>query len=288
MKTAHATYRFLNRPAAKKWSPKTRESYLWAFGYLRIDDLPEDTETLELLLGVAADHLSESSLHDVWRRWRAFYRWAVRRLGAVNPIERIDPASGHVDFLLEKPNVPNSLPRILSPEQIHGILEQGCITHRDRLMILVLLDMGLRLSEVAGLSKDLLSPDGVRIQGKGNKTRIVPISRELCSELVNTGSEDHVWLGNTQKRLAPMGVKSAFRRIFARAGVKAGPHSLRHTFATRYLRRGGAVWALQRILGHASVSTTEIYLHLVNDDVMRDHRQVAPIEEWTVRMERLL
>ena len=288
MKTSDATCRFLNRPAAKKWSPKTRESYNWAFGYLRADDLPEDTETLELLLGVAADHLGESSLHDVWRRWRAFYRWAVRRLGTANPIERIDPASGHVDFLLEKPDVPSALPRILSPQQVHGLLEQGCLTPRDRLMILVPLDMGLRLSEVAGLSKELLSPDGVRVQGKGKKTRIVPISRELCAELANTGSAHHLWLGKKRKPLSQTGVKSAFRRIFARAGIKAGPHSLRHTFATQYLRRGGAVWALQRILGHASVSTTEIYLHLVADDVIRDHRQVSPIQEWTNPMRQLL
>ena len=288
MKTSDATSRFLNRPAAKKWSPKTLESYLWAFGYLRADNLPEDTETLELLLGTAADNLGESSLHDVWRRWRAFYRWAVRRLGIANPMERIDPASGHVDFLLEKPDVPSSLPRILNREQIHQLLERGCVTRRDRLMILIPLDMGLRLSEVAGLSKDFLSPDGVRVRGKGNKTRIVPISRELCTELASTGSADHLWLGKKQKPLSQMGVKSAFRRIFARAGVKAGPHSLRHTFATQYLRRGGAVWALQRILGHASVSTTEIYLHLVADDVIRDHRQVSPIQEWTSPMRRLL
>ena len=288
MNTSDATSRFLNRPAAKKWSPKTRESYLWAFNYLRAVELPEDTETLELLLGVAADHLSESSLHDVWRRWRAFYRWAVRRFGVSNPIERIDPANGHVEFLLEKPDVPDSLPRILSNDQVRGLLQTGCTTPRDRLMVLVPLDMGLRVSEVAQLSKEALSPDGVRIRGKGNKTRIVPISRELCRELEGAGSPDGLWIGKMQKPLAPSGVKSAFRRIFHRAGIKAGPHSLRHTFATQYLRRGGAVWALQRILGHSSVSTTEIYLHLLNDDVIRDHRQVSPIREWTAPMNKLL
>ena len=287
MNTSDATSRFLNRPAAKKWSPKTRESYLWAFNYLRAVELPEDTETLELLLGVAADHLSESSLHDVWRRWRTLYRWAVRRFGVSNPIERIDPASGQVEFLLEKPNVPDSLPRILRNEQVRELLEHGCATRRDRLMVLIPLDMGLRVSEIAQLSKDSLSLDGVRIKGKGNKTRIVPISRELFSELENTGSTDYVWLGKMRRPLMPAGVKSAFRRIFRRAGIKAGPHSLRHTFATQYLRCGGAVWALQRILGHSSVSTTEIYLHLLNDDVIRDHRQVSPIREWTAPMKRL-
>ena len=155
-------------------------------------------------------------------------------------------------------------------------------------MVLVPLDMGLRVSEVAQLSKEALSADGVRIRGKGNKPRIVPISRELFWGLEGTGSPDGLWIGKVQKPLAPSGVKSALRRIFHRAGIKAGPHSLRHTFATQYLRRGGAVWALQRILGHSSVSTTEIYLHLLNDDVIRDHRQVSPIREWTAPMSRLL
>ena len=284
MNTSDATSRLLGRVAAKKWSPKTRASYSWAFSYLSPTDLPEETEALELLLGIAADHLSEASLHDVWRRWRRFYRWASRRLDIKNPIERFDPASGHVHFLLEKPRVPDSLPRILSHEQVRKLLHEGCLSRRDQLMVLITLDMGLRLSEIAYLSKDSLSSEGVRIKGKGNKTRIAPISRELWRELENTGSQEHIWIGKKQSPLAPDGVKSAFRRIFQRAGIKAGPHSLRHTFATQYLRRGGKTWALQRILGHSRVSTTEIYLHLVNDDVIRDHRQVSPIQEWTAPM----
>ena len=94
-------------------------------------------------------------------------------------------------------------------------------------------------------------------------------------------------MGKKQSPLAPDGVKSEFRRIFHRAGIKAGPHSLRHTFAAQYLRRGGKIWALQRILGHSRVTTTEIYLHLINEDVIRDHRQVSPIQEWTAPMDRL-
>ena len=288
MNTSDATSRFLNRSAARKWSPKTRESYSWAFGYLSHTELPEDTEILELLLGVAADHLSEASLHDVWRRWRTLYRWASRRLEISNPIERIDAASGHIHFLLEKPRVPESFPRILSHEQVQGLLHEGCVNRRDQLMVLIPLDMGLRLSEIANLSKDSLSSEGVRIKGKGNKTRIVPISRELCRELENTGSLEHIWIGKKQNPVAPEGVKSAFRRIFHRAGIKDGPHSLRHTFATQYPRRGGKIWALQRILGHSRVSTTEIYTHLVIDDVIRDHRQVSPIQEWVTPMNRLL
>ena len=174
-------------------------------------------------MGAAADHLSEASLHDVWRRQRTLYRWASRRLEISNPIERIDPASGHVHFLLEKPRVPEAFPRILSHEQVQDLLHEGCASRRDRLMVLIPLDMGLRLSEIAHLSTDSSSSEGVRIKGKGNKTRTVSISRELYCELENSGSLEHVWLGKKQSHLAPDGVKSAFRRIFHWARIKAGP-----------------------------------------------------------------
>ena len=288
METARVLEHFLGRARAKKWSPKTRESYLWAFGYLQVEQLPEDTATLDLLLGQAADRLGDTSLYDVWRRWRALYRWAAVRLQVPNPMERIDPNSGRVQLLVEKPIVPETLPRILSRGQVHQLLTEGCPTNRDRLMVLVTLDMGLRLSEVAGLTKMALNPDGIRVRGKGRKERVVPITKDLLSELLFIGDVDCVWTTPAHRPLARDGVKMAFRRIFARAGIKAGPHSLRHTFATEYLRRGGKLWALQRILGHADVRTTEIYLHLVGEDLAKDHREVSPVREWMAPMGRLL
>ena len=73
-----------------------------------------------------------------------------------------------------------------------------------------------------------------------------------------------------------------------RAEIKAGPHTLRHTFATEYLHRGGKLWALQRIPGHVEGRTTEIYLHLVGEDLVKDHREVLPVREWMAPMGRLL
>ena len=287
MKTTEAIDRFFSRPRARQWSPKTRESYEWAFRYLAADELPIDTETLELLLGQPADHLSHTSLHDVWRRWRAFYRWCSRHLEIVNPIELID-SSGRVNFLLEPPRVSASLPRILSRSQLHALLEQGCQSQRDRLMVLVCLDMGLRLSEVAAMTKTALSSEGVRVTGKGQKTRIVPISQALLTELLALGSHDCIWVNATEEPMSRDGVKTAFRRMFRRAGIKAGSHALRHTFATTYLRRGGDIYHLSRILGHSNVRTTDIYLHLVISDLVEDHRRVSPIAEWLAPMRNLL
>ena len=135
MKTTEAIHRYFSRPRARQWSPKTRESYAWAFRYLSAEELPTDTQTLELLLGPPVDHLSQTSRHDIWRRWRAFFRWCTRQFETINPIERID-SSGRSVFLLEPPTTPTSLPRILSTSQLHELLAIGCQSQRDRLMVL--------------------------------------------------------------------------------------------------------------------------------------------------------
>ena len=138
------------------------------------------------------------------------------------------------------------------------------------------------------MTKTALSPDGVRVTGKGLKTRIVPISQALLAELHFFGGPEHLWVGALNRPLSRDGVKTAFRRIFDRAEIKAGPHSLRHTFATTYLRRGGDLYHLSRILGHSNVRTTDIYLHLVSADLIEDHRRVSPVREWMAPMRHLL
>ena len=287
LKTVDATNRFLTHPRASQWSLKTRQSYEWTFRYLAAEDLPTETETLETLLSLPATRLSPNSLHDVWRRWRAFYRWCGQRYEVSNPIERID-ATGRVTFLLEPPRRVPSLPRILSRSQLHQLLETGCSSQRDRLMVLVCLDMGLRLSEVEDMTRSALSPDGVRVTGKGRKTRIVPISQGLLTQLYAVSGPDNLWMSSRYHPLSREGVKVAFRLIFERASIKAGPHTLRHTFATTYLRRGGDVYHLSRILGHSNVRTTDIYLHLVSADLIEDHRRVSPIAEFISPMRNLL
>ena len=107
----------------------------------------------------------------------------------------------------------------------------------------------------------------------------MPVSPELSARLQRLGQGEYVWMGKNGSPLTQYGVQQAFVRIFRRAGVggrKAGPHVIRHTFATMYLRAGGGVHQLQRILGHQSVETTMIYVHLAGRDVQADHAAHSP------------
>lgn len=93
-------------------------------------------------------------------------------------------------------------------------------------------------------------------------------------------------LAEASGRLAPESLRDlwrglrAYRSIFERAGLKGGPHSLRHTFATEYLKRGGNLFNLQRILGHADLATTRVYVNLVHSDLVQEHLRISPARDW--------
>ena len=142
-------------------------------------------------------------------------------------------------------------------------------------MVLVPLDTGLRLSEVAGLRKSELA-EIVRVLGKGSKIRHVPFSADLVDRLRRVGDESHIWTAADGAPLSRGGVKTTYRRLFAASGVRGGAHSLRHTFATEYLRGGGDLYRLSRIMGHSTTRITERYLHLLVDDLVEEHRRLSP------------
>ena len=88
---------------------------------------------------------------------------------------------------------------------------------------------------------------------------------------------DHIWTAaRTGQPLTKHGIKTSYKRIFNRARVPGSPRSLRHTFATEYLRNGGDLYRLSRILGHSNTRTTERYLHLVTEDLIAEHRRISP------------
>lgn len=129
------------------------------------------------------------------------------------------------------------------------------------------------------MTKSDLDSPLLRVHGKIGQ-RQVPISPELAELLVSLGNDDFFWTGPGGHPLTYWGVKNAFRRVFQRAGLKGpklGPHTLRHTFATEYCRVGGNVRVLQSIMGHESLSTTMIYVHLAGLAVAQDHARCSPL-----------
>jgi integrase/recombinase XerD len=197
--------------------------------------------------------------------------------------------------LIAAPHLARHLPSCLSIESVEALLSAAgkdtWIDARDRALVEVLYATGARVSEAAGLLTSALEPKlGVlRLTGKGDKTRIVPLGERAAEalsiwlkswrrSLPGAAMRDEVFLTRTGR---PLDRVSAWRRIKAlalRAGIEANisPHTLRHSFASHLVAGGADLRAVQEMLGHASIRTTEIYTHLDAEQVRGVHRLFHP------------
>ena len=183
--------------------------------------------------------------------------------------------------LLESPKQPDHLPEVLSTAEV-DLLEQAVdLTkwegHRNRAIIEVLFSCGLRVSELTHLKlSDLYREEQfVRVMGKGSKERLVPISPRALDELdcwfadrnvmkIKPGEEDYVFLNRRGHHLTRTMILIMIKRYAVEAGIRKtiSPHTLRHSFATSLLEGGADLRAIQAMLGHESIGTTEIYTHI--------------------------
>ena len=216
---------------------------------------------------------------------RRFYRWAMReRVAAADPTVRLRSA-----------NRPARFPGSISEAQVESLLAapdaQTTLGLRDRAMFELLYATGLRVSELVGLTLAQLSlNDGlVRVIGKGSKERIVPLGEEARRaverylkrsrpDLLGRRTSDALFV---TKRAAPMSRQMFWllvRRYAVRAGIHAplSPHGLRHAFATHLLNHGADLRVVQMLLGHADISTTQIYTHVARARLKSLHAQHHP------------
>ena len=190
--------------------------------------------------------------------------------------------------LLESPKLNRKLPVVLSVEEIRRILETFDLStpqgHRNRAMIETLYSCGLRVSELVNLRLgDLFFDDGyLRVTGKGDKQRLVPVSREAVKQiglyldqrkhLPQDGKhKEFVFLNNRGRQLSRVMVFLIIKEAVEAAGItkEVSPHTFRHSFATHLLEGGADVRVVQELLGHSSVATTQIYT-LVTVDKLRE------------------
>jgi len=184
--------------------------------------------------------------------------------------------------LLESPKIGRKLPDTLSEKDIDKIIAQIDLSkpegERNRAMFETLYSCGLRVSEMIGLKiSDLFFDEGfIRVLGKGDKQRFVPINgytiklintyKELIRSKINVqkGFEDTLFLNRRGKQLSRNMVFMILKGLVKKAGIekKVSPHTLRHSFATHLLENGADLRAIQQMLGHESITTTEIYMHL--------------------------
>jgi len=203
---------------------------------------------------------------------KAFFRFMIYEgLLESNPVQ-----------LLEAPKLKRKLPDVLSVEEINKMINCIDLSHlhgdRDKAMIEMLYGCGLRVSELTTLRiSDLYFDDGfIRVIGKGNKERLVPVG-SLSIKAVNIymeyhrnklnakkGDNDILFLNHRRGRLSRAAIFDLIKRLAVQAGIKKNisPHTLRHSFATHLIENGANIRSVQEMLGHKSISTTEIYTHL--------------------------
>ncbi len=237
------------------------------------------------IVKLRSQNLAATSLARQLSSWRGFYTFACRRLGyAGNPCLGLRP-----------PKAAKALPEILSPEACARLLDgsapatgDGTLAARDRAMFELLYSSGLRLAELAGLDLDdvdLRSGDAV-VTGKGRKTRVVPVGRQaldalgawLPLRLALARDTAALFVSQRGARLTPRSVQLRLDRWARQAGLgqHVHPHMLRHAFATHVLQSSGDLRAVQEMLGHASISTTQVYTHLDWQHLAKVYDQAHP------------
>ena len=200
--------------------------------------------------------------------WRGLFAYLVQRHGfAANPI-----------LGLRAPKSPKTLPQALSIEQASKLVEitdSEPLSLRDHAILELFYSSGLRLSELVNLNCDALDfvEGTVTVTGKGNKTRIVPLGKQAISaintwlpqrEILNKNNEKSLFISKLGKRIGARNVQLRLKEWSIKQGIHTSvhPHILRHSFASHVLQSSGDLRAVQEMLGHANISTTQVYTHL--------------------------
>jgi integrase/recombinase XerD len=229
--------------------------------------------------------LSTSSIKLVVVAIKIFFRFLLAR-----DFLKADPAE-----YIPLPRAERYLPETLNELQVEQLLEsiptQQPLGLRDRAMIELLYASGLRISELANarLENLLLDERIIRVTGKGNKTRVVPMGRKACDAIsqylanerpgmVKKRTGNEIFLSVRGTKLTTVRIWQILKRIAAHAGLEVNvyPHLLRHSFATHLLSNGADLRIIQELLGHADVSTTQIYTHVDQQRLKAVHHRFHP------------
>ncbi len=234
------------------------------------------------IVRLRGQNLAATSVARRLSSWRGFYAFACRRLGYPS-----NPCTG-----LRPPKAPKALPEILSPDACAQLLDapeadNGALATRDRAMFELFYSSGLRLAELAGL--DLgdvnLQSGEAQVTGKGRKTRIVPVGHQALAAVAawlqhraTLARDNALFVSQRGTRLSPRSVQLRLDRWTRLAGLgqRVHPHMLRHAFATHVLQSSGDLRAVQEMLGHASISTTQVYTHLDWQHLAKVYDQAHP------------
>ncbi len=246
--------------------------YLQSTGDLKAPDSIALKDLQAFLHWIATLGLNAASQARILSGIRSFYKYCY-----IEQIVRQDPTT-----LLESPRLKRALPDVLSFDEIEQIIKQIDLSkpegHRNKAILETMYSCGLRVSEVINLRISCLYLDAgyIRVVGKGDKERLVPIGRDATREIgiyrqeirtnltIQSGQEDALFLNRRGSRLSRVMIFLLLKDLVKKAGItkNISPHTFRHSFATHLVERGADLRAVQEMLGHESITTTEIYTHI--------------------------
>jgi integrase/recombinase XerC len=265
---------------ARNLSPatvKATEEYIRPFIAVH-NPLTANRRDIETYLGDMSERCKPSTVWTSWRHLKGFYKW-LHSEGDIS----VDPMIG-----VTKPIVPPSEIPVLTSHQVRLLLATCCgkdaESRRDYAILSIMLDTGLRLSEVARLSISDVSEDGtLRVFGKGRKWRTVALGTTSATALsrwmrLRATENESLWSGR-KGSLSPEGIRKMTKRRGLQAGFHLHPHMLRHTFVDNWLRNGGAEVDLARLAGWTTTRMAERYAqHRADERAVTAHKAIAPLD----------
>jgi len=258
-------------------------------GHLESRGIPLDhPDSMKLFMGYLFRRgLARTTMARKVSAVRSFYRFLVRQ-----GIVEVNPGDG-----IPTPKIPRTNPRFLNLEEVTALLDSSAGDQttdlRDLAMWELLYSSGLRISELAALNTGDWNPEGrlIRVLGKGNKTRLVPLGDKAAFRLENYMRASNRWptdrgpspvfLNRRGGRISVRGIQQRLEKRLRECGLdtRISPHVLRHTFATHLLESGADLRAIQEMLGHESLQTTQRYTHVTLERLLEIYDRAHPRSE---------
>lgn len=243
----------------------------------------DTTQQIRLFLLKLRETNNSISVSDYYKSIKRFFNWLVEEgLIEKSPMQNIKP-----------PKKEGKIIRPFSQQDIDNLLllcpSNRFLDLRNKAIILMFLDTGLRLSELAGIQiKDVdFDRETIKVMGKGARERVVRIGKTTQKALLRyllNRQDDYpcLWVTEERRPLSVAGVQVAIKKLCYRAGItdaKCGPHTFRHTFGTQALRNKADIREVQSLLGHSTLKTTLTYVQTVqSEDAIKSHRQFSPVD----------
>jgi len=281
----------------RRFSPLTVRAYCNDIkDFARYAEMPEDefdprkVESADLRSWVMLMVERGDSPRSVNRRvssLKAFFRYLIRQqILTDNPASKIHslPTAARLPQFVPHDNMHRLVERLLEGSDDYP-------AERDSLVVLLLYATGMRRAELSSLTLERLDLDSrtVRVRGKGDRERVIPLVPKICDRLewyltvknrdiICRADKNYLFLSNRGDKLGESSIYCIVTRILGGAGVqgKRSPHILRHTFATHLLGEGAQIRAIQELLGHSSLSSTQIYTHNTIEKIKESYRNAHP------------